>query len=383
MYKNISFFKGLNELRFMAALLVLCHHSETIRLKNNLFNFEWLSLFRNGTNAVNFFFVLSGFLITYLLLKESKITNDIKVKKFYLKRVLRIWPLYFLLFFIGTILLPFLFHIFSIPYEMPYNFSNVWAYFVFFLPGLVLFFYGHHFLEPLWSIGVEELFYLIWAPIFKFFKKHILSILLGVILFKVLTLLVSYILLPENHIINHLLNTHSFELMAIGGWGAYLVFNSNKPIKNWLIFQKKIQFIIYILLIIFLIFNQNINISLWNFFFKTPILSTLIIGFMYLYSIIGISLNENSILKPHNKYISYLGEISYGIYMYHMSSIFFVILILKDTLSKLSPLYSSLLFYILVISLTILISSLSKKYFEDFFLIKLRNKLIKNKISNK
>lgn len=156
------------------------------------------------------------------------------------------------------------------------------------------------------------------------------------------------------------------------------MFNSNKPIKNWLIFQKKIQFIIYILLIIFLIFNQNINISLWNFFFKTPILSTLIIGFMYLYSIIGISLNENSILKPHNKYISYLGEISYGIYMYHMSSIFFVILILKDTLSKLSPLYSSLLFYILVISLTILISSLSKKYFEDFFLIKLRNKLIKH-----
>ena len=156
------------------------------------------------------------------------------------------------------------------------------------------------------------------------------------------------------------------------------MFNSNKPIKNWLIFQKKIQFIIYILLITFLIFNQNINISLWNFFFKTPILSTLIIGFMYLYSIIGISLNENSILKPHNKYISYLGEISYGIYMYHMSSIFFVILILKDTLSKLSPLYSSLLFYILVISLTILISSLSKKYFEDFFLIKLRNKLIKH-----
>lgn len=156
------------------------------------------------------------------------------------------------------------------------------------------------------------------------------------------------------------------------------MFNSNRPIKNWLIFQKKIQFIIYILLITFLIFNQNINISLWNFFFKTPILSTLIIGFMYLYSIIGISLNENSILKPHSKYISYLGEISYGIYMYHMSSIFFVILILKDTLSKLSPLYSSLLFYILVISLTILISSLSKKYFEDFFLIKLRNKLIKH-----
>lgn len=64
-------------------------------------NFEWLGLFRNGGHAVTFFFVLSGFLITYLLLKERERMGTIKVKKFYLKRVLRIWPLYFLLIFIG------------------------------------------------------------------------------------------------------------------------------------------------------------------------------------------------------------------------------------------------------------------------------------------
>ena len=96
-YKNIKLFPGLNSLRFMAAFLVLMHHSETIKSKHGIVNFDWLGLFKNGGNAVTFFFVLSGFLITYLLLKERHKTATTSIKNFYLKRVLRIWPLYFLL----------------------------------------------------------------------------------------------------------------------------------------------------------------------------------------------------------------------------------------------------------------------------------------------
>lgn len=107
MYKEITHFKGLNTLRFIAASLVVLHHSATIGRKYELFNIENFSLFRNGANAVSFFFVLSGFLITYLLLKEKKQTKTISIKSFYLRRVKRIWPLYFLLIFIGTIFLPF------------------------------------------------------------------------------------------------------------------------------------------------------------------------------------------------------------------------------------------------------------------------------------
>lgn len=71
MYKNISYFGGVNSLRFFAALLVLLHHSATIGRKYGLFDLENVGLFRNGANAVNFFFVLSGFLITYLLQKGT------------------------------------------------------------------------------------------------------------------------------------------------------------------------------------------------------------------------------------------------------------------------------------------------------------------------
>ncbi len=117
MYKNIKYFKGLNALRFIAAYLVVIHHAEQIRLKNELFNLKEYSFFRNGGIAVSFFFVLSGFLISYLLLKELKQTNTIKIKAFYIRRTLRIWPLYFLLVLIGTVLVPVFLDIINHPYK--------------------------------------------------------------------------------------------------------------------------------------------------------------------------------------------------------------------------------------------------------------------------
>ena len=80
MYKNINYFESLNGLRFFVAFLVVIHHSESIRLSYNMFNLKQFSLFNNGGLAVSFFFVLSGFLITYLLLKEKSITNQISIK---------------------------------------------------------------------------------------------------------------------------------------------------------------------------------------------------------------------------------------------------------------------------------------------------------------
>jgi peptidoglycan/LPS O-acetylase OafA/YrhL len=136
-YKNISFFEGLNALRFFAALLVVLHHAETLRKDNGLSNFESFGLFRNGGNAVTFFFVLSGFLITYLLLKEDGKSGTISIKGFYLRRVLRIWPLYFLLVILGTLVMPLFVHFFHIDYRMPYTFGQVWYYFVFFLPEIM------------------------------------------------------------------------------------------------------------------------------------------------------------------------------------------------------------------------------------------------------
>ena len=185
-YQRINHFDGLNGLRFIAAFLVVMHHSETIRRKYGFLNLEDFSLFRNGFNAVSFFFVLSGFLITYLLLKEHNQTSSISIKKFYVRRILRIWPLYFLLVIIGTIIVPFLIHTIGYNYQIPYTFSQVWFYFLLFMPFMVNALFGHHIIEPLWSIGVEEIFYMVWAPFSKYTQKQYLVFIFSVIIVKIL-----------------------------------------------------------------------------------------------------------------------------------------------------------------------------------------------------
>jgi len=375
-YKNISLFNGLNSLRFFAAFLVLMHHSETIREKNGIENFDWLGLFKNGGNAVTFFFVLSGFLITYLLLKETNTTGTISIKKFYIKRLLRIWPLYFLLFILGVIILPQLFGLFNINYEMPYTFNQVWYYFVFFLPGLVTFYFGHHLLEPLWSIGVEEVFYLVWAPIFKFFKGKILKILLSIIFIKVVLMLLS-IFVIKSDLFDYIVNTFSFEAMAIGGLGAYFIFNRRAPVSNLFIYKKGIQIITYTALAIFLIFNINVDNVIWNSIFKTPIFSQILLDFMFLYLIIGVSLIENSVIKLRSRWLSFLGEISYGIYMYHMVIIYAIVLFLKKYLVTLDIITGSLVYYFILTTSVILTAYISKIVFENYFL-RLKAKMQKN-----
>lgn len=366
-YKNISFFEGLNSLRFFAAFLVVMHHVETIRLKNGLFNLQWLGLFRNGSNAVIFFFVLSGFLITYLLLKESNKTGTVSIKHFYIKRMLRIWPLYFLLVIIGTLLVPEVFGLIGVNYVMPYTFGQTWFYFLFFLPGLVTFFFGHHLLEPLWSIGIEEVFYLIWAPLFKIGKNKILPILLSIIAIKVVLMVMAEFWIKDPLFV-YIVDTFRFEAMAIGGLGAYMIFHRKKSLSNMLLYKKYIQLIIYPVLIIYLIFQTNINNIIWLSVFSTPIISGLLVDFLFLYLIIGVSLIDNNIFKFRQKFLSYLGEISYGIYMYHLIIIFAIIQFLKKYLIGLDPILSTILFYSIITLSVIFVASVSKIVFENYFL---------------
>jgi peptidoglycan/LPS O-acetylase OafA/YrhL len=374
-YKNITLFEGLNSLRFFAAFLVVLHHAETIRKKYELPNFQDIGLFRNGDNAVTFFFVLSGFLITYLLLKENKRTNTISIKNFYIKRVLRIWPLYFLLVIIGTLIVPFVFELANINYQMPYTLSEVWFYFLFFLPGLVTYFFGHHLLEPLWSIGIEEVFYLIWAPLFKIGKQRIFVILVAIFVIKVILLILAQFWIKDPLTV-YLIQMFRFEAMAIGGLGAFFIFNRKSPLSELSIYKKSFQVFFYGLLISYLVFYTMINNGIWNFIFHTPVLSGLFIDFLFLYLIIGVSLIDHNIFKLRNKFLNYLGEISYGIYMYHLLLIFGCIQFLKKYLVQLSSPLSSFLFYAIVIIFVIAVSSLSKVLFENYFL-NFKNKLEK------
>ena len=128
--KERIFFNGLNELMALAAFSVIFHHIELFKScdhNGSLFNSAyWAYFIENlGKNGVYLFFVLSGFLITYLLLIEKDKLKTILFKKFYLRRIYRIWPLYYLIVIIGFFLVPFLANTFSIFKNTPYFFNLI------------------------------------------------------------------------------------------------------------------------------------------------------------------------------------------------------------------------------------------------------------------
>ena len=98
------YFNNLDALRFLAFLSVFVSHVALFlgyESNNHSFNFIKKVFLVHGDLGVNFFFVLSGFLITFLLLTEKDNSKNISLPHFYLRRILRIWPLYFLTLFLG------------------------------------------------------------------------------------------------------------------------------------------------------------------------------------------------------------------------------------------------------------------------------------------
>lgn len=368
-YSRLNYFNGLNALRFFAAYLVVLHHAEQIRMKYGLFHLKELSLFNNGSVAVTFFFALSGFLISYLLLRESESTGTVAVRKFYMRRILRIWPLYYLLVLVGALLLPALLSYIRHSYEMPYRFGDVIAYFVLFAPFMVNIRFGHHLLEPLWSIGVEEVFYIFWAPLWKFFRRNICWIIAGIFIVRIL-LMTGAALYEWSDTVEQLIAMLQFEAMAMGGLAAYWLYRRKAPVENSWMFSRYFQWVALTYIAAQLGAVRFLS-SVWigfEWLFQTPVISSSLMIMAFTWLIVNMAVNTNSVLKLDHPVFESLGDISYGIYMYHMLVIFAVILFFQKFLAGLSPVLSTLVFYLLITSGTLVVASLSRHLFENKFL---------------
>jgi peptidoglycan/LPS O-acetylase OafA/YrhL len=135
------------------------------------FNFEILGkikipfpgcIFFNGEVGVNIFFVISGFLITKLLIQEEAINGQISLKNFYIRRICRIFPAYYFL-----LLVYFVLQLFSILYFTKASWLSSIFYYKY-VNGTGGDWESSHF----WSLSVEEQFYLIWPFLFAFCRKY-------------------------------------------------------------------------------------------------------------------------------------------------------------------------------------------------------------------
>ncbi len=371
MAKNKLFFKGLNGLRFFAALLVVFTHTESMRQKQGLSHLREFTVFNHGGLAVQFFFVLSGFLITYLLLQEQDRTGTIHIGGFYMRRILRIWPLYYLLMCIGLFVIPLIVApLLKLPFTpLPFSTSEGFMMYAFFLPNLAAALYPPNLLYPLWSIGVEEQFYLFWAPVVKYLRKHLLWIFGGIIVVKTLIHIYMTLTMPESWI-THFVDTLQFECMAVGGMGAWYVHREGSMIKTAFFFNKFYQMLSVGLLFALLFFHKSLMVvtdhpySIVYQFVYNPLWATLPTSILFLYTILNVSLNPNGILKTENKVFHFLGEISYGLYMYHILIVFGVIAFSKKWLVGLDVFSASIILYGLILSILIVVSYFSHHFFE-------------------
>jgi len=354
------YFPGLNGIRFIAALLVIIDHTELFKSYLGLPTL-WVNSYSAylGAFGVSIFFVLSGFLITYLLLEEKK-EGPIQIKHFYLRRVLRIWPLYYLLVLLGFLVIPYLSFL-QVPLYSSEMSDSLDRFLLFFgLAANVAFVYFPTvaFANILWSVAVEEQFYLFWPHVIKIKQK-----LLGVMLFLLFLYLILKFYAGEfDSKFEELVIRTRFSSMIIGGIGAYLLF-----------YQKTfIQFLYHRLVQATLILLFGLMGMDWIDFKSFTWVQDELISLVLCGLIINVASNTQSILNLENSVFSYLGKLSYGLYVYHLLA---VVLVLKG-LPALFPIqeWSHWISYPVTLGLILLlttgISHLSYTYFESYFLRK-------------
>ena len=345
-----QYFPGLDILRAVAILLVLiAHFFQPVTLKPIIkelpFNY-----------GVNLFFVLSGFLITLGLLKNVR--NEMSVltiiKEFFVKRVLRIFPIYFL--FLGVLLW--------------LNYENIQAYaanlltFTYNLAITPENIYDNYPFIHFWSLSVEEQFYLFWPFIIIAFRKKGIQWVFGIliiisILFKV------YLFLNGKWVQNmYGLTANTFHLAA-GSSLAYFYLKQNSNLWN------KLKWILLLIGAVSSIASLLIHLQLTEFKFNGAVL--LPVTFTILFTgFVALLVNHQSkiydfvLIKP----FIFIGKISYGIYLYHLfaGSLVFDIPILKNFLTSNARIF-------LIQSLSAIVFATASWYLIERPILKLKRRL--------
>ena len=353
--------KGLNSFRTFAFLSVFFFHFE---------------VFGCGYLGVQAFFVLSGFLITSILVNmKSDLSTYNYFKNFYGRRILRIFPLYYF-FLIGLWIISYLAerfieinHLHAID-----NFQDqfLWAltYTYNFLHASTLFKHTP-LVTHFWSLAVEEQFYLIWPfAIFLINKKNLKTFLIIVmILGPIIRLFTGYIvdIKYSVHILNvkdlviYVLPFSHLDAFATGGFFA--IYRKSIKVKWVWVF---IAGTILAGITTSYIFTGNAAFTALGYTRFMSDSYKYIWGYTLMNIMFGLILSN---LKDHkflptvfeNNWLDYLGKISYGLYVYHFPVIYVVISLL-DFAPKIIQIPIALV-------LTIIISMLSYEYFEKKFLL--------------
>lgn len=316
--------------------------------------------YKFGRLGVEMFFVLSGFLITSILLKEKELTNTISLRKFWIRRIFRIFPLYFAVLFLILLLSTLTGEVRAgaIPEFLKYYFTFMGNFDrIVNDVSTVNSFIGS---GVLWSIGVEEQFYLIFPVLVWAFRAHKQSLVRVFMLCYSITL-VSKVLLIHAFPLDDALQFRNlqfnplsaFDGIIVGCLLATIAYYYKKHLQLWIDRFNYATIILVVLAFLLVLYAE--------YFFENIYFSQFIAKQLYIISFVIIitftcfhhsasTKSSNTILNTLN----YLGKISFGLYLFHVIIIHY----LKSSIQ------SELLLFGVSLICSIAISWISYNYFE-------------------
>lgn len=350
------YYPQLDAIRGISVLSVFIFHAyKPILNESTIQKFIAFILAHMGM-GLDVFFILSAFLLTYLGMNEFEKTGKFSFKNYFVRRVLRIWPLYFLLMFFSFVILKLVQHYTGQQITLP---PPQW--YLFFVSN---FYYPPHvfFLRLLWTLSVEEQFYILWGICLLFFQKNLKVVI--IILSIISTVFIVIQTLRGVGIYLHTL-TYIIDMMA-GAFAAYSILKKNKLFLYFkeLTTAKQIVFYLFFPVMFTLYFFLTL---LYNGYLNDLVGEFVRFSFiLWIASIIIIQMiNEKKIWSlSNNQFLIYTGKISYGLYCFHGFVISFGIIFLQKIGLELPSLLTAIIFLLL----TFLVASLSYKFIEKPFL---------------
>jgi peptidoglycan/LPS O-acetylase OafA/YrhL len=342
---------ALEGLRGSAIILVILYH-----------NFNFISYFNYGWLGVDLFFVLSGFLITNILLNTLHKKNYFK--SFYARRALRIFPLYYLVLILFLVIFP---AIKNFPLDLSYYVQHQWWFWTYLQNWCLIFFYNDrsNVLTHLWSLAVEEQYYLVW-PLLIFFVKKPKNLLL-ICLAALLLIIASRVWIWNN---KESFFTHSWLFLFTRIDGILV-----GSILSLLLFNKPYFLQRYFTLLVLFLAILNFSFYFLNRIYQFNYPPWDIVGYttfsaMFALAVYEVVQNKNGLLHTilSFSFLKFLGKYSYGLYVFHWP----VYALLFSRLHSVMPIqnlrFNQLVSAFICTAAAILISVVSYHVFEVRFL---------------
>ena len=299
-----SYIPQFDGVRGLSILAVFVAHSEFVRALPHAGFLEY------GRLGVDLFFVLSGFLITGILLDSRE--NPQYFRNFYARRVLRIWPLYYVLLMAIFVILPLFVS------SMRATARHTWPFFVLYIQNLFVHLPTPFGLEPTWSLAIEEQFYITWPLLVAFLRKRTLALVLLCVVAMSLSLRIIGYESGASLKFIHNFTACRLDAIAFGSLSAIWLRSKGCTLELWN--RRARQFMALGLVGVFgarLVFGQ-----------QSTVLSYTLIAICFT-GFLGVSLTSECQTSLLGVFLSlralrYVGKISYGLYLLHMPIFLFV-----------------------------------------------------------